>query len=227
VTSGEEGLVVILLGPPGVGKGTQGVLLAEGAGFRHVSTGDLLRKHRKEGTDLGKKAQGYMDKGELVPDELILDMVRDVLASLSQRDGVVFDGFPRTAVQAQRLGPVLRDRGREVDLVIVLEADDEVIVRRLGGRRSCPSCGAVYNVYTNAPAQEGRCDRCGSTLVHREDDRPETVRRRLQVYREETEPLIEHYQASSATVAFVNGDGAPEDVQTAIRAAVDDQKNAR
>jgi adenylate kinase len=217
-----EGPVVILLGPPGVGKGTQGVLLAEGAGLQHVSTGDLLRKHRKEGTELGRRAQPYMDRGELVPDELILDMVRGVLASLSQGEGVVFDGFPRTDVQAKSLGPVLAGLGRKVDPVIVLEAEDEVIVRRLGGRRSCPSCGAVYNVYTNPPMQEGRCDRCGSTLVHREDDRPETIRRRLQVYREETEPLIRYYQESSAPVVFVNGDRGPEEVQADIRAALDD-----
>jgi adenylate kinase len=220
-----EGLVVILLGPPGVGKGTQGVLLAEGSGLRHLSTGDLLRKHRKEKTDLGQKAQGYMDRGELVPDELILDMVRGVLGTLSSSEGVVFDGFPRTEVQARSLGPVLGERGRKVDLVIVLEADDEVIVRRLGGRRSCPSCGAVYNVYTNPPAKEGRCDRCGAELVHRDDDKPETIRRRLQVYRQETEPLIRHYQGSDSAVVFVDGERAPEDVQAEIRDAVD-KRNA-
>jgi adenylate kinase len=224
VTAVGEGLVVILLGPPGVGKGTQGLLLAEGAGFHHVSTGDLLRKHRKEGTELGRRAQAYMDRGELVPDELILDMVRGVLASLPRGEGVVFDGFPRTDVQAERLGPVLSELGRRVGLVVVLEADEEVIVRRLSGRRSCPSCAAVYNVHTNPPAQEGRCDRCGSQLRQREDDRPETVRRRLQVYREETEPLVRHYQSRSAPVVFVNGDRAPDDVQANIRRAVDDER---
>jgi adenylate kinase len=222
-----EGPVVILLGPPGVGKGTQGVLLAEGAGLEHVSTGDLLRKHRKEGTALGRLAQSYMDRGELVPDELILDMVRGVLASLSQGQGVVFDGFPRTDVQAERLVPVLAELERGVDLVVVLEADDEVIVRRLGGRRSCPQCGAVYNVYTSPPEQQGRCDRCGSALVHRDDDKPETIRRRLEVYREETEPLIRYYQESPASVVFVNGDRDPEEVQSDVRAALGDQRMAR
>jgi adenylate kinase len=216
-----SGAVVILLGPPGVGKGTQGVLLTETGALRHLSTGDLLRKHRKEGTELGKRAQGFMDRGELVPDELILDMVRGVLGSLPGKDGVVFDGFPRTDVQAKRLEPVLEELGRKVDLVLVLEADDEEIVRRLGGRRSCPKCGAVYNVFTSPPAKEGRCDRCGSELVHREDDKPETIRRRLQVYREQTEPLIRHYQTTPARVVFVNGERAPEVVQSDIRKAVD------
>jgi adenylate kinase len=220
-----SGAVVILLGPPGVGKGTQGVLLTEGGGLKHLSTGDLLRKHRKEGTELGKRAQGYMDKGELVPDALILDMVRDVLGSLPGKDGVVFDGFPRTDVQARSLEPVLNELGRKVDLVLVLEADDEEIVRRLGGRRSCPSCGAVYNVHSNPPAKEGRCDRCGSELVHREDDKPDTIRRRLQVYREQTEPLIRHYQTTPARVVFVNGERAPDVVQADIRKAVDGRKD--
>jgi adenylate kinase len=220
-----EGLVVILLGPPGVGKGTQGVLLAEGTGLHHLSTGDLLRKNRKEGTDLGREAQGYMDRGELVPDDLILNMVRETLAALESHEGVVFDGFPRTEGQARRLGPVLEQLDRRVDLVVVLEADDDVIVRRLAGRRSCPGCGAVYNVHTSPPAAEGRCDRCGTELVHREDDRPETVRRRLEVYRAETEPLVRHYQESAATVAFVAGEGSVEEVQAEVRSAVGDAQS--
>jgi adenylate kinase len=227
VTAVGEGLVAILLGPPGVGKGTQGVLLAERAGLHHLSTGDILRKNRKEGTDLGREAQAYMDRGELVPDPLILDMVRTTLTALEPGEGVVFDGFPRTEVQARRLGPVLEGLGRRVDLVIVLEADDEVIVRRLTGRRSCPSCGAVYNVYTNPPAEEGRCDRCGAGLVHREDDQPETVRRRLEVYRAETEPLILHYEEGPATVVLVGGEGGVEDAQSEIRSAVDAARTVR
>lgn len=218
-----EGPVVILLGPPGVGKGTQGVLLAEGVGLHHLSTGDILRRNREQGTELGKRAQAYMDKGELVPDEVILDMVRDTLAPLPAAKGVVFDGFPRTEVQAERLGPVLDGLSRRIDLVVVLDADEEVIVRRLSGRRSCPSCGAVYNVFTNPPTAEGRCDRCGAELVHRPDDRPETVRRRLEVYRRETEPLIRFYDGG-APVARVQGEGAVEEVQAEIRTAL---KNAR
>jgi adenylate kinase len=218
--SSEPGIVVILLGPPGVGKGTQGVLLAERCGLEHLSTGDLLRKHRREGTQLGRQAQAYMDRGALVPDALVLDMVRDVFGSLAPARGVVLDGFPRTEPQAVSLGEVLATSGRRVDRVVVLEADDEVIVERLAGRRSCPACGSVYNVYTNPPRQEGRCDRCGGTLVHRPDDQPETVRWRLQVYREETEPLIRYYERGPAALVRVNGEGSPEDVQDEIRESV-------
>jgi adenylate kinase len=213
-------MVVILLGPPGVGKGTQGVLLAERCGFTHLSTGDLLRKHRKEGTELGRKAQAYMDRGELVPDALVLDMVRDVLTSPAGGAGVVFDGFPRTEAQASSLDHVLADSGRQVDRVVVLEADDDVIVRRISGRRSCPACGAVYNVYTKPPQREGRCDRCGETLVHRADDQPETVRKRLEVYQQETEPLIRYYDRSPANVVHVDGEQSAEEVQDEIRAGV-------
>ena len=211
---------MILLGPPGVGKGTQGVLLAEGMGWRHVATGDLLRAHRREGTELGRKAQAYMDRGELVPDLLIIDMVRHVLGSLDPATGVVFDGFPRTVPQAEALGGVLAESSQRVSRVVVLEADDELIVRRLAGRRSCPRCGAVYNVHFGPPAEEGRCDRCGSELVHREDDRLETVRRRLAVYREETEPLVRFYEDSQAEVVRVAGDRSVEEVQEDVRAAV-------
>jgi adenylate kinase len=132
----------------------------------------------------------------------------------------VFDGFPRTEVQAVSLGDVLAALGRTVDRVVVLGADDEVIVKRLGGRRSCPACGSVYNVYTNPPRQQGRCDRCGQALVHRADDQPGTIRKRLQVYREETAPLIRYFERSTATLLRVNGEGSPEDVQDEIRKGV-------
>jgi len=218
--SGGMGTVVILLGPPGVGKGTQGLLLAEGSDLLHLSTGDLLRKHRKEQTDLGRQAQAYMDRGELVPDHLILDMVRTVLATSSDRQGVIFDGFPRTVAQAAALDEVLHTQEGRVGVVVVLKAEDEVIVSRLAARRTCPSCGAVYNVNSNPPGVEGHCDRCGETLVHRGDDYPDTVRRRLDVYREETEPIVNYYDESGSSVSFVDGDREVLVVQANIRDAV-------
>jgi len=212
----EGGMNVILLGPPGVGKGTQGVLLAEGKAWKHMATGDILRANRRDGTPLGEEAQKYMDAGDLVPDELIVAMVKDALAALPQDQGVVFDGFPRTVPQAEALDDVLAELGRSVDRVVVLEADDELLVKRIAGRRSCPECGSVFNVYTNPPAQEGICDKCGSELVHRPDDNPETVRNRLNVYRQQTEPLIRLYESRDDVVARVPGEGSVEMIQRGI-----------
>ncbi len=217
-------MIVILLGPPGVGKGTQGLLLCEQRGLTHLSTGDLLRKARREGTALGKEAQAFMDRGELVPDSVIVGMVREVLDTLA--GGVVFDGFPRTVAQAEALDGVLADLGRRVDRVIVLQADDEVLVKRLAGRRSCPECGAVYNVHFNPPAEAERCDRCGTPLTHRADDQPETVRRRLEVYRRQTEPLITFYEAHPASVHYVEGDQSVDEVQSGLQDALDREVSA-
>ncbi|MEK9500676.1 adenylate kinase [Gemmatimonadota bacterium DH-20] len=212
-------MIVILLGPPGVGKGTQGVLLCEAMGLTHLSTGDLLRKARREGTPLGREAQGYMDRGELVPDSVIIGMVREALSEVE--GGVVFDGFPRTVAQAEALDEVLAELGRPLDHVVLFEADDDVLVKRLSGRRSCPECGAVYNVHFNPPQVEGRCDRCGSELTHRADDRPETVQNRLEVYREQTEPLVSFYRGHAAPFATVAATRAVDDVQADLRAALE------
>ena len=214
-------MIAILLGPPGVGKGTQGVMLCERRGLRHLSTGDLLRKARREGTPLGREAQSFMDRGELVPDSVIVGMVREALADPTKSAGVVFDGFPRTVAQAESLDLVLEELGRGIDRVVVLRAADDVLVKRLGGRRSCPDCGAVYNVHLNPPEVEGRCDRCGATLVHRVDDQPETIRTRLEVYRELTEPLIAFYEAHSTPVAYVEGDRPVDEVQQALGEALE------
>ncbi len=211
---------VILLGPPGVGKGTQGVLLAEGKSWKHMATGDILRAHRREGTGLGQEAQKYMDAGELVPDELIVAMVKDTLAGLPADQGVVFDGFPRTAPQAEALDVALAELNRAVDRVVVLEADDDVLVKRIAGRRSCPECGSVFNVYMNPPAQEGICDKCGSSLVHRPDDNPETVQNRLNVYAAQTEPLIRFYEGREGVMARIPGEGSVEEIQNGILAAL-------
>jgi len=213
-------LVVILLGPPGVGKGTQGVLLAEVTGARHLATGDLLRAARRDGTELGRQAQGYMDRGELVPDRLIVDLVREVLGTLDCETGVVFDGFPRTVPQAEALAEALAEAGRQVDRVIVLEADDELLVKRIGGRRTCSTCGAVYNVFFRPPRREGICDRDGTALVHRADDDPATIRRRLEVYRQDTAPLVQFSEGSAARLERVRADRPVAEVQDALREAV-------
>ena len=211
---------VILLGPPGVGKGTQGVLLAEGKDWKHMATGDILRAHRREGTELGQEAQKYMDAGDLVPDGLIVAMVKDTLAGLPGSQGVVFDGFPRTVPQAEALDIALEELNRAVDRVVVLEAADEVLVKRIAGRRSCPDCGSVFNVYMNAPVQEGVCDKCGAALVHRPDDNPETVQNRLNVYAAQTEPLIRFYEDRDGVIAKIPGEGSVEEIQNGILAAL-------
>lgn len=213
-------MVVILLGPPGVGKGTQAVRLADDLGAEHVSTGDLLRAARRDGTELGTLAKGFMDRGELVPDELILDLVREHLQGVDGGTDVIFDGFPRTTEQADGLGAVLLGIGRRVDLVVLFDAPEETLVKRLSGRRSCPECGAVYNTYFNPPAVEGVCDRCSGALVHRKDDAPETVKRRLQVYRDQTAPLVAHYEAHAAPLSRVEADRDVDEVYGDFQAAV-------
>jgi adenylate kinase len=214
-------MVLILLGPPGVGKGTQAVRLAEELAGIHVSTGDLLRAARRDGTPLGLRAQRYMDAGELVPDHLILDLVRERLADVPAGAHVLFDGFPRTIAQAEGLDGVLEQGGRRVDLVVLFEAPDDTIVKRLGGRRSCPQCGAVYNVHFNAPIVEGRCDRCGSPLEQRADDQPSTIQRRLEVYRDQTAPLIAFYEKTGAPFERIRADRAVEEVYEDFKESVE------
>ena len=213
-------MTAIFLGAPGVGKGTQAGLLKD-HGWVQVSTGDLLRAARRAGSDLGRKAQAYMDAGELVPDDLILEMVRDHLTTLAPGTSILFDGFPRTLPQAQALDRVLDALERRVDRVVLLDGEDAELVRRLSGRRTCPNCGAVYNVHKTPPAEDGICDRCSSELVRRQDDAPETVQRRLDVYRELTEPLIAYYDASGRTPLAVDGiqsvDRVHRDVMEALQ----------
>jgi len=209
-------MVIILLGPPGVGKGTQGVLLSEAHGWERLVTGDLLRASRREGTELGERAREYMDRGDLVPDEVIIGLVGEKLRRLEQGQGVLFDGFPRTLPQARALGSALPEVGRRVDAVVLFEAPDDVLVKRIGGRRSCPECGRVYNVYFDAPASENVCDDCGGGLVHRSDDQPETVLHRLTVYREQTEPLVRHYEEEETPLLRIDADRSPVQVRDAL-----------
>jgi len=207
---------LILFGPPGAGKGTQGELLAERFGLYRLSTGDMLREAVRAGTELGRRAQGIMAAGELVPDDLILAMVREVMVSDKAAKGVIFDGFPRTEAQAAGLDTMLDGLGRPLSAVLVLGVDDDVIVRRLSGRRACTSCGAVYHLETDPPKKDGICDTCGSALVQRPDDAPETIRRRLAVYREQTEPVLEHYRKASTPVHEIDGDRPIDDVQATL-----------
>ena len=182
---------IIMLGAPGAGKGTQAKRIAEKYGVPHISTGDIFRANIKEGTELGKKAKTYMDQGLLVPDELTCDLVVDRISQPDAQKGYVLDGFPRTIPQAEALTAALEKRGEKIDYAIDVEVPDSNIIDRMSGRRACLSCGATYHLKYNPPKAEGQCDNCGASLVLRDDDKPETVRKRLDVYHSQTQPLID------------------------------------
>ena len=184
---------IIMLGAPGAGKGTQAKMIAEKFNIPHISTGDIFRANIKNGTELGKKAKEYMDKGQLVPDELTVEILLDRVAADDCKNGYVLDGFPRTIPQADVLDKELTKLGDKVDFAINVDVPDENIVRRMSGRRACLKCGATYHIEHIPPKQEGICDKCGSELVQRDDDKPETVQNRLSVYHEQTQPLIDYY----------------------------------
>lgn len=209
---------LIFLGAPGAGKGTQGALIAKRHGLARISSGDLLRDAVRRGTDLGVQAKSYMDAGELVPDDVMLALVRQVIARADQ--GFILDGFPRTEAQAEALDDVLVEVGRPLDHVIVLDVPDEVLVKRISGRQSCPRCDAVYNLHLEPPTEPGTCDRCGGALIERADDDPTTVQRRLQVFREQTRPLIAYYQEHGVPVHFVEGHQPVDDVRHKIETLV-------
>ena len=185
---------IIMLGAPGAGKGTQAKLIAEKYGLPHVSTGDIFRANVKEGTQLGLEAKKYMDQGLLVPDELTVRILLDRVSRPDCSAGYVLDGFPRTIPQAQVLEKALAELGDQIDFAIDVDVPDENIVRRMGGRRACVTCGATYHMEHVPPRTEGICDTCGGELILREDDKPDTVKNRLKVYHEQTQPLIDFYQ---------------------------------
>jgi adenylate kinase len=206
----------ILLGAPGSGKGTQAKLLAERKGISHLSTGDILRAEVKEKTELGRKAKEYMDAGKLVPDSLILDMIKERFRSPDLADGFILDGFPRTVPQAEGLEKIGNDLGIKIDKVININVDDEEIVERLTARRSCPKCGAIYNMLFNPPQDDEKCDKDGTKLVQRADDNEATVRNRLNVYHEQTQPLEDFYRERSL-LTDVPGSGSVEQIAERIQ----------
>lgn len=209
-------MIIVMLGAPGAGKGTQAAMICEKYGLPHISTGDIFRSNIKNGTELGKKAKAYMDAGQLVPDELTIQLLLDRVAQNDCSSGYVLDGFPRTIPQAEVLTKALAESGAQVDCALNVDVPDSNIVRRMSGRRSCPRCGASYHVEYIPPKQEGICDSCGAELIQRDDDRPETVQNRLSVYHDQTQPLISYYD-KSGVLRTVDGTRDREVVFNEIR----------
>lgn len=213
---------IVLLGPPASGKGTQAARLREALNLPHVASGDLFRENLKNQTELGRKAQAYMDRGDLVPDDVTIAMVMDRLSRLDCAHGALLDGFPRTIAQAQALDAALAARGARISIVPNIVVPDEVLVERVSGRRLCRTCGEAYHVRFNLPKQPGVCDKDGGELYQRDDDQPETVRKRLEVYWRQTSPLIDYYNQRDLLVE-IDGDQAIDDVWADLRAAVVDE----
>lgn len=208
---------IIMLGAPGAGKGTQAKKIAERYKIPHISTGDIFRANIKNETELGKKARSYMDQGMLVPDELTISLVMDRFKEPDAENGYVLDGFPRTISQAESLDAALRDSGSQIDYAVDVDVPDEAIIQRMSGRRACVNCGATYHLQYVAPKKEGVCDHCGDGLILRDDDRPETVEKRLHVYHDQTQPLIDYY-AQKGVLKEVDGTQDLEEVFRQITA---------
>lgn len=210
---------LVMLGAPGAGKGTQAKSIAEAYHIPHVSTGDIFRANIKNGTELGKKAKSYMDQGGLVPDDVTIGMLLDRIAEADCKNGYVLDGFPRTIPQAESLKAALSARGEKLDDAIDIEVPDGAILERMAGRRSCPQCGSSYHVKFTPPKKAGICDKCGAALVQRDDDKPETVEKRLATYHAQTKPLIDFYRAEGI-LHEVDGTKTPDEVFKAIAEAL-------
>jgi adenylate kinase len=209
-------LNLVLLGPPGSGKGTQGERLNEDLRLPYYATGDILRAAVRDETELGREAKEYMDRGDLVPDEVIVGVIAERIDSSDARDGFILDGFPRTTPQAEALDAKLTELGRAVTAVLLIDVSDDEVVRRLGGRRTCEANGHVFHVEFEPPKQEGVCDIDGSSLIVRDDDKPEVIRKRLHTYHEKTEPLVSYYDNRSV-LRRVEGEAAPEEVAEQVR----------
>lgn len=212
-------MVIILLGSQGAGKGTQAALLSERLGIPHVATGDLFREAIKHQTELGRRVKGYLDRGELVPDEVTVAVMRERLSQPDCQKGVILDGFPRNIEQARALDQILAEQGRQVDRVLDIRVSQETILERLTGRRVCRQCGANYHIRFNPPREEGKCDLCGGELYQRSDDRPEPIKKRLELYLTETRPVVNYYQERGLLTA-IDGEGDIESVQRDILAAL-------
>jgi len=200
-------MYIVLFGPPGAGKGTYGRKLSQWLGIPVVATGDMLRAAIEKGTELGERVKKYVYAGELVPDDIMREVVKQALDSDAAKDGVIFDGFPRTLQQAKMLEELLSERGAHIDLIIELNASDDVIIERLSSRRVCPKCGAVYNLRTNLPKDDNKCDVCGTPLVQRDDDKPETIKFRLDVYHRQTAPLLEYFRQQPVNYLVISTEG--------------------
>lgn len=210
---------LVMLGPPGAGKGTQAALLAARIGIPHVATGDLFRTAMKEETELGLTAKSYMERGELVPDEVTVGMVRERLLKPDCDSGVIMDGFPRTVEQAKALEEILAEQNKAIDAALFINAEEDELVRRLSSRWTCRDCQAVYNLFSNPPREEGKCDVCGGELYQRADDVPETVRNRIRVYGDQTSPLVDYYRDQGLLIT-IKSEGGIERVQEKILEAL-------
>ena len=214
---------IVLLGAPGAGKGTQAKKLIDKYGIPQISTGDILRKAVADGTPLGTEAKSYMDKGELVPDSVVIGLVKERLQQDDCKKGFILDGFPRNTAQAETLDRVLGEMGVPLQIALSVDVDLDVLMKRLTGRRTCRQCGQMYNIYFSPPAKEGICDKCGGELYHRDDDKEETIRKRLEVYENQTAPLIEYYK-NKGILKSVNGVGNIEEIFANVCAILDSIK---
>ncbi len=214
---------IVLLGAPGAGKGTQAKKLIEKYGIPQISTGDILRKAVADGTPLGKEAKSYMDKGELVPDSVVIGLVKERLQQDDCKKGFILDGFPRNTSQAETLDQVLDEMGMPLQVALSVDVDFDVLMKRLTGRRTCKSCGQMYNIYFSPPQKEGVCDKCGGELYQRDDDKEETIKKRLEVYEAQTAPLIDYYE-KKGILKRVNGVGNIDEIFANICAILDSIK---
>ena len=207
---------LVLLGPPGAGKGTQAARLEDYYDIPHISTGDIFRKAIKEETELGQRAKEYLDEGKLVPDEVTNGIVKERLAESDCKDGFILDGFPRTINQAEALSQILNDLNYKLDAAVNIEVSDDEVIKRLSGRRVCSDCGATYHVDVNPPQEEGSCDKCGGELYQRDDDTPETIKERLEVYYDKTAAVVDYYKDKDLVVT-INGQQGLDEVFAAIK----------